>query len=75
MVADMNSGGVLTFSLRKSRTSPRILLVGATSNSCNLSHEMGSCRRSVLDSPSRTKMASMLAAMACSKRRVSAMSK
>ena len=71
----MNSGGMLTVILHKSRTSPRFLLDGATSSSCNLSQEMGSCQRAVLDSPSKMKMALMLAAMACSKRRVSATSR
>ena len=75
MVAEMNSGGMLTVVLRKSRTSPRILLVGATRSSCSLSQEMGSCLRAVLDSPISMKMALMLAAIACPKRRVSATSR
>ena len=61
--------------LHKSRTRPKILSVGANRSSCNLSHKMGSCLRAMLDSPSRMKIALMLAAMACSKRWVSATSR
>ena len=74
MVAEMNSGSVPTVMRHKSRMSPSILLVGATNSLCSLSQEIGSCLRAVLDSLSRMKMALMLEAMACSKRRVAATS-
>jgi len=75
MVTEVHSGNVPMVMLRKSRTRPKILLVGPTRSLCNLSQEMGSCLTAVLNSPSRMKIASMLAAIAYSRRRVSAMSR
>jgi len=75
MAAEMNVSGMPTVMRRRLRTRPRILLIGAARSSCSLSQEIGPCWSSVLDSPNRMNMASMLAAIACSKRRVSATSK
>ena len=68
MVEEMKSEGVPTVSFRRFSVRPRILLTGATSSSCSLSHEMGSCRCAMSECPNKRKMASMLDAIACSNR-------
>ena len=75
MAAEMKAGGVLMVMQCRPRTRPSILLIRATRSLCSLSQELGSCQSSVLDSLSRMNMASMLVAIACSKRQVSATSR
>ena len=71
----MKSADMLVVKQLRLSTSPSMMLVGVTKSLCSLFQEMESCLSMVFDSPSRRKIALMLAMIACLKRPVSAMSR
>ena len=75
MMPARKSGGMPTVSRHVLIMRPRMRLTGATIMSSSLSQEIGSCHRVRSDSPRRMKMASLPAAVVCSKRATLAMSR